>query len=147
MFLRKMAGHRIILRTCYVVLQNYRKKSLEDIYRIPFCQYYSYQYLNNIYKDNITPVIIDSLTSDKTTKPPPITNKRQAGRPATRRMRKKSRSDITVKCSNCDKLGHNKRGCPKPIGYKQMKAQGLVTSDVDEDDNDDDNQDNEDDND
>ena len=45
--------------------------------------------------------------------------------------------EITVACSNCGKSGHtNKRGCPKPIGYKDMIAKRLITSDVDEEDND-----------
>lgn len=126
---------------CEHVMSYYRvieNKPLEDIYRIPFSQYYSYQYLNHFYKENVNPVIIDTLASDKTTKPPAVTNKRQAGRPPTRRLRKKSRSEITVKCSNCEKPGHNKRGCPKPIGYKEMKAQGLVTSDGSDSDDDDD---------
>ena len=125
---------------CEHVMAYYRimeQKSLEDIFRIPFSHYYSYQYLNQIYKDNITPVIIDSLASDQITKPPPVTGKRQAGRPASRRIRKKSRSELTVTCSNCDTPGHNKRGCPKPIGYKDLKAKGLITSDVDEESNDD----------
>jgi hypothetical protein len=81
----------------YRVIEN---EPLEDIYRIPFSQYYSYQYLNHLYKENVNPVIIDTLASDQTTKPPAVANKRQAGRPPTRRLWKKPRSEITVKCSN-----------------------------------------------
>jgi hypothetical protein len=76
---------------CEHIMSYYRfieNKTLEDILKLPYCQYYSYQYLNNIYKDNITPVIIDTLSSDKITKAPPHTNKRQAGHPATRRFKK-----------------------------------------------------------
>ena len=63
---------------CKYVMSYYRiimQKSLEDIFRILFFQYYSYQYLNHIYKDNITPVIIETLSSNQTAKPPPLTNK------------------------------------------------------------------------
>jgi hypothetical protein len=97
------------------------KKSFKDILEMPLNPYYTYQLLSKLYKENIFPVIIDSLTSDNTTKPPIQSEKRPAGRPKTKREQKRRRSEITVTCSNCGIDGHNKKTCDKPIGYKMLK--------------------------
>ena len=120
---------------CVHVMTYYRiieDKSLLEILAMPFCHYYSYQYLNKFYKDNINPVIIEVLQSDHETKPPMINKKRQPGRPITKRMRKRSKSDNTIMCSNCGETGHNKKTCKKPIGYLLNKKQLSTINDSDE---------------
>ena len=54
---------------------------------------------------------------------PPTTNKRQPGRPSTQRIRKKSKSENTIKCSNCGLPEHNKTTCQKPVGSKLLTEQ------------------------
>ena len=60
---------------------------------MPICPYYGYQFLYKFYKENITPVIIDSLSSDNNTKPPELSYKRQPGIPTTKRIKKKSKKN------------------------------------------------------
>jgi hypothetical protein len=118
---------------CVHVMSYYRiieRKSVKEILEMPFCQYYSYQYLNLFYKENINPVIIDLLSHDTSTKPPPITEKRASGRPKSARKRK--RSKVSVKCSNCEETGHTKKKCQQPLGYaKLMKQLALEKSTAD----------------
>ena len=106
-----------------------KEKTLNNILDMDFCPYYSYEYLHKLYKENITPVIIEALISDKTTKPPPESVKRPASRPTTKRIRKRRKSDVSVKCSNCGRKGHNKSTCPKPVGWKMMVTRGEVQDD------------------
>jgi hypothetical protein len=71
---------------CQHIIAYYRimeNMSIKQLLELPYCMYYSYEYLNYFYNENINPVIIDLLSSDKTTKPPTITNKRTSGRPVT----------------------------------------------------------------
>ncbi len=110
--------------TYYRVIE---KKSLKQIMDLPFNHYYSYKYLRSLYKDNINPVILDSLSSDKTTKPPPFTKKRKAGRPPTKRKSRKPQYEKTVTCSNCGGKAHNKTKCTKEKGYKILKELGLLS--------------------
>jgi hypothetical protein len=59
---------------------------------MPCSPFYKYETLSKLYKENINPVIIHLLTSDKETKPPSMANrKRQTGRPRSSRLRKKSK--------------------------------------------------------
>jgi hypothetical protein len=85
------------------------QKTLKQIMDMPINPYYSYQYIRSFYKDNINPVVIDALSSDKTTQPPPKSIKRQSGRPTNKRRQTRKRSETTVTCSNCLKSGHNKK--------------------------------------
>ena len=55
---------------CMAYLRIIENKSFKDILDMPSCPYYGYQFLYKFYKENITPVIIDSLSSDNNTKPP-----------------------------------------------------------------------------
>jgi hypothetical protein len=109
---------------CVHAMAYYRKideKTLTEVLAMRFNNYYSYQYLHKLYNENINPVIINVLTSDRETLPPPENKKRQPGRPATKRKQKRSRSEVTVRCGNCGEEGHNKKSCNKPSGYKEMK--------------------------
>ena len=125
---------------CEHLLAYYRvieKKSLKQILEMPYNPYYSYQYLRSFYKENINPVVIDALSSDKTTQPPPKSTKRQPGRPSTKRKQTRKRSDKTVRCSNCLKTKHNKKRCPKVEGYANLIAQGLIIPDTESEQSDD----------
>jgi hypothetical protein len=127
--------------TCVHLFAYYRvieNKSCKEILDMPYNPYYGYQYLNNLYKDNINPVVIDTLSSDNTTMPPPKTNKRQPGRRSNKRKQRRSFSENTVHCSNCGQKGHNKKRCPKVEGYKFLKTRGLIDTDSSDSDNDED---------
>ena len=116
---------------CVHAMAYYRiieEKNLKEIFDLPFCQYYSYQYLYKLYKENINPVIIEVLPNDNETKPPPINRKRQAGRPPTKRIRKRSKTGVTIKCSNCTKPGHNRKTCPEPIGLRNIPNEVPVNT-------------------
>lgn len=103
---------------CMAYCRVVEKLSLKEILEKPYCHYYSYEYLNKLYATNINPVIIDNLSSDTSTKPPKLNGKRQPGRPAIKRKRKRMKSERTIVCGNCGIPGHNKRRCDKPVGYK-----------------------------
>jgi hypothetical protein len=68
-------------------------KTLKEILELPFSPLYSYQFLAKMYKENICPVVIDTLISDNTTKPPPESSVRQAGRPRNKRRQQQSTSE------------------------------------------------------
>ena len=75
--------------------------------------FYKYESLHNLYKRNVSPVIIDHLRYDKIIQPPHIYI--PTGRPRKKRMRARSKfidkSKSTIHCSICNQAGHNKRGC------------------------------------
>lgn len=96
--------------------------SFKEVLELPHSPYYSYNTLGKLYKDNIKPVIVHQLESDNETLPPPLNNKRQAGRPAIRRKRKRSKTEKTVVCSKCRKPGHNAIGCNEPVGVLQQSV-------------------------
>ncbi len=85
--------------------------NVSKLYDEPIPLYYTYQTLGKFYKENINPVIIHLLQSDGETKPPPINNKRQPGRPSNKRRRTRSKTDKTVVCGKCGRKGHNQVSC------------------------------------
>ena len=70
-----------------------------------------------MFKRNIFPVTLDSLSYDGVTKPP-FGGRRRAGRPSTgARIRRRSKfpcdADSNITCKKCGVRGHNIRSCDK----------------------------------
>ena len=80
--------------------------------------FYRYDYVQKLFNQNVFPSCIDNAIYDGETKPPRVTG-RQAGRPRTKRIRRRSefmdpeKSPIT--CSECGERGHNKRTCKRHL--------------------------------
>jgi hypothetical protein len=77
---------------------------------------YTYKQERMMLQKNVVPVCMDSIHYDETTLPPDDTHKRIAGRPKTKRIRKRSRHAYepersNIRCSRCHKPGHNVRTC------------------------------------
>lgn len=77
---------------------------------------YTYEAENEMLSANMIPVCIANIARDGKTLPPKPLNKRQAGRPKKKRIRKRSRwahepEKSNVICSRCHKRGHNIRTC------------------------------------
>ena len=76
--------------------------------------YYTFDYIQKMYKHNIFPVCLDSIGYDGETKPPSVAG-RQPGRPPVKRIRRRSEfldpEESPITCSDCGQKGHNKRTC------------------------------------
>ena len=92
-----------------------KELTLQQIIEANVSKLYYYESLQELYKDNFYPVVVDNLVPDKVTELPTNQNKRQAGRPVTKRLRKRCKfPDPTlsnIKCSRCGQKGHNKKTC------------------------------------
>ena len=77
---------------------------------------YNCRSLYHLYKKNIRPVIISTLTPDGTTLGPNKRKRNQPGRPRVKRIRYRSKfekpEDSTISCKLCTRKGHNQRTCP-----------------------------------
>ena len=87
--------------------KNYILANLIDVYYTQGC-------VQATFKRNIYPVSLDTLAYDGETQPPQGST-RSAGRPRTKRVRRRSvyaaAKDSPISCSKCGKPGHNKRTC------------------------------------
>ena len=110
--------------------RKYEHYTLANIMAKEVSQFYNCRSLYHLYRKNIKPVIISTLTPDGETLPPGETNKRRAGRPKKKRMRNRSifedPEDSPIICSFCDGHGHNIRGCQ--LKHQMMSAQSTSTS-------------------
>ena len=100
----------------------FENQSLENILANEVSQLYNCRSLYHLYKKNMKPVIISTLTMDGKTLPPGDTNKRRAGRPRKKRIRNRSKyedaDDSPIICSFCEQSGHNIRGCRDRIAIE-----------------------------
>jgi hypothetical protein len=84
-------------------------------------EYYSCKSAKEMFKKNIFPVSVDTLGYDGLTNPP-VNSKRSAGRPRTKRLRRRSlyatAEDSPILCSNCGGAGHNRRTCTRAPGER-----------------------------
>jgi hypothetical protein len=112
--------------TAYMKL--YEQRSLEYVLKHNVSTYYQINTLKLLFKTNIRPVSLDKLKSDKTTKPPIISLKRQAGRPRNKRVRKRNKPlpKIVIICSRCGASGHNVRTC---VARKNTKKKPSLSVD------------------
>ena len=103
---------------CRHAVGYYRKwleKDLAWILRYEVHYYYKYKSLQELYKRNIFPVIVDKIRYDNESKPPPV--RTAAGRPKMTRYRNRTKfidsSESPIVCSKCGDRGHNRRTCKK----------------------------------
>ena len=90
--------------------------------------YYSFEFVQNTFRSNVFPVCLETLEYDGVTKEPALP-KRQAGRPKTKRIRRRSKfvelKQSPVTCSICGKRGHNRRSCV-PSVQKGAKSNEIA---------------------
>jgi hypothetical protein len=75
-------------------------------------QYY-YETEKEMFRVNIVPVCMDTIAPDDIILPPRLSTKRASGRPKKKRIRKRpgNPDESRVKCSRCNRRGHNARTC------------------------------------
>ncbi len=99
-----------------VFLRKMQNKNFQQILRENVSPFYTFWSLQNLYDENVNPVVINMLEPDEVTQPPVSTEKRQPGRPKNRRYRFRSIfanpfKDCPIICQKCGKRGHNKASC------------------------------------
>ena len=107
--------------------RNYEHMTFEKILSTKVSGYYNYDSLHKLYKDNITSVSLTTLVNDELTMPPPNIRKRQAGRPKTRLLRKRSKyatpEESIIICALCNQRGHNRRTCEARNNLQIIKTE------------------------
>ena len=100
------------------VIRKWKEKDFSYVLQNLVHPYYKFEYVQQIYKNNIFPACIENVKYDNATKPP-VVNKRQSGRPKMKRIRRRSEfldpEESPITCSNCGQRGHNKRTCKNQI--------------------------------
>ena len=104
------------------------KDYMEDVHSVDFLQ--------NLYSQNINPIVTDNIEYDLTSKPNPTV--RMSGRPPVQRIRNRSRyanpDDSPTICSICNRCGHNQWTCQHwwvASGQRQRnRNQPQVNSDI-----------------
>ena len=100
------------------IFRKWKEKDFGYILRNLVHPYYKFEYVQEMYKNNIFPACIDNVKYDGVTRPPVVT-KRQPGRPRSKRLRRRSEfldpEESPIKCSDCGQRGHNKRTCKNQV--------------------------------
>ena len=108
------------------VYRMWEEKELKYVLEKVVHVFYRYDYVQKLFNQNVFPTCIDNATYDGETKPPVVTG-RQAGRPRTKRIRRRSefmdpeKSPIT--CSDYGGRGYNKNTMQEPRGLAIIKEQ------------------------
>jgi hypothetical protein len=101
-------------RHACAVYRKWEEQTLEHVLQHVVHPFYRYEYVQKLFTANIFPTCIESITYDGETKPPVVAG-RQAGRPKTKRLRRRSEyidaDKSPVRCSICFQRGHNRRTC------------------------------------
>ena len=127
------------LLPCIHAMAVYRHEYKRDLNYIHFHvvpnNYYTYGALKKVFKKNIFPVTLDSLSYDGVTKPP-FGAKQSAGRPKTRgRFRRRSKfacdADSNITCKKCGDRGHNIRTCDRRQQFAAARSHDNESSQSD----------------
>ena len=110
----------VLCRHACAVLKQHCQMTWEDIQNVHVHPYYTCGSLHQLYSKNIFQACLDNLEYDGMTYPP-LVRGRAAGRPKSKRMRRRSEyadpSESKVWCSACkERRGHNKRTCTSIVG-------------------------------
>ena len=91
--------------------------------------YYQFERLQQIYDNNVFPVIQDQIQYDGITHPPSVW-KEQAGHPKKKQFRKQSKfldpGDSPITCSLCGKSGHNRGHVQRQIWQHKQNSHEAV---------------------
>lgn len=105
-------------RHACAVYRKWKEKEFTYILQHLVHPYYTFDFVQKMYKNNIYPACLDSVQYDCETKPP-ASRGRQPGRPRVKRIRRRSEfldpEESPIKCSDCGQRGHNKRTCKNQI--------------------------------
>ena len=111
----KWQDNKYPCRHAVTYFRKWLEKDLGWILRYEVHYYYKYKSLQELYKRNIFPVIVDQIRYDNESKPPPV--RVAAGRPKKKRYRNRTKfidqSESPIVCSKCGERGHNRRTCGK----------------------------------
>jgi hypothetical protein len=87
--------------------------TIEEVLIQTISPLFTYSNQQELFQENINPVIVEMLDSDNITNPPNTLIKRQPGRPKKKRLRMRSQyvnpTESKIKCSICGEAGHNKK--------------------------------------
>ena len=102
-------------RHAYAVFRKWKEKEFMYVLMNLVHPYYTFEFVQSSFTNNIYPVCLETIEHDGETKEPPLP-KQQPGRPKTKRLRKRSKyvelEESPIICSICGKRGHNRRTCP-----------------------------------
>jgi hypothetical protein len=95
-----------------------------------FSVLYTIQALRYTYSYPVRPVLIENLVKDDSIQPPEF--QKQAGRPRTKRIRRKphSRDTRVMTCSACGEQGHNRATCSNRP--KERRGRGQMYQDIED---------------
>ena len=113
-----LARCSVPMSACLCYLLEMEEKDFGYILRNLVHPYCKFEYVQEMYKNNIFPACIDNVKYDGVTRPPAVT-KRQSGRPQSNQLCRQSEfldpEESLIKCSDCGQRGHNKRTCKNQI--------------------------------
>jgi len=94
----------------------HRKYALTQVLSDFVDKKYYYETEREMFRVNVVPVCMDTITPDEITLPPRLSEKRTSGRPKKKRFRTRlsrasDEEDTRVRCSRCNGRGHNVRTC------------------------------------
>jgi hypothetical protein len=94
----------------------HKRMMLEQVMNDLVPSVHTYEYERSMLKKNVVPICMNTIQHDRTTLPPGVSDKRSAGRPKIKRIRKRSQhahepEKSNIVCSICRELGHNVRTC------------------------------------
>ena len=101
-------------RHACAVFRKWKGQDLAFVTKHHVHPFYTFDYVQKLFKNNVFPVVVDTIRYDGITQPP-ASQGRRAGRPRTKRIRRRSEildpRDSPIICSKCGLSGHNIRTC------------------------------------
>ncbi|KAG7372186.1 MULE transposase domain containing protein [Nitzschia inconspicua] len=116
----KWQDHEVPCINAIAYYKKIEKQTLQYIIDNHVSGQYKFETVNELLKDNIIPVCLETISADGITLPPNVV-KRRSGRPKKVRLRKRTRfahdpQKSNIRCSRCKKTGHNVRTCLRRDG-------------------------------
>ncbi|KAG7361808.1 hypothetical protein IV203_036909 [Nitzschia inconspicua] len=116
----KWQDHEVPCIDAIAYYKKIEKQTLQYIIDNHVSGQYKFETVNELLKDNIIPVCLETISADGITLPPNVV-KRPSGRPKKVRLRKRTRfahdpQKSNIRCSRCKKTRHNVRTCLRRDG-------------------------------